>query len=244
MRNEDCPVQEEVIPVARSMVVFNKRTGRYETIHENVYNATVGRPYNPDSEYVRRKYPTETKYNRGVQREYDAMLDEVRDVEMAGELDEATIRVDWTKRPGAYGHQASARIDYTYTDRAGRKVSDTVYGERTGGWGYDKESSAMARAMDKVPEIKKISYDRMYEPGGAQSVDTSPIPRFKGGAGASTVLRDMRDSGYEIEKQYAGDSDTAPDIYTIRRAKVKNFAKKAKANSKVGMDKICRRRPF
>ena len=243
MRNEDRPVQEEVIPVARSMVVFNKRTGRYETIHENVYNATVGMPYNPDSEYVRRKDPTERRYRNGVQREYDAMLDEVRDVEMAGDLDEATIRVDWSK-PGTYGRQAVATIDYTYTDRAGKKVSKQVVGDRTGGWGYDKESSAMARAMDRVPEIKKISYDRMYEPGGAQSVDTRPIPRFKGGAGASTVLRDMRDSGYEVDKQYTGDSESAPDIYTIRRAKVKNMARKAKANSKMGMDKICRRRPF
>lgn len=142
------------------MVVFNKRTGRYETIHDGLCRGTVGRPFDPNDHYGQ-MYKTEAQYNDAMQRMYDKRLEIIRDTEMAGDPDKATITVDWTN-PGMYGRQAAARMDYTYTDRP----------------------------------------------------------------------------GYVVQKEIS------PDIYSIRRAKVKNMAMKAKSNSRMGLDKLCGRRRF
>lgn len=174
--------------MARKMVVFNKRTGRYETIHDELYQGTVGRQYNPN--YHGQKYRTEAQYNDAMQRMYDKRLEIIRDTEMAGDLDKATVTVDWTD-PGMYGRQAAARVDHTYTDRAGKKVSKSFQG-----------------------------------------------PRTRGGSGTETAFGDFGRSGYMVQKEIS------PDIYSIRRAKVKNMAMKAKSNSRMGLDKLCGRRRF
>lgn len=112
--------------MARRMVVFNKRTGRYET-----YRGAVGRPFDPNDHYGQ-MYKTEAQYNDAMQRMYDKRL-VISDTEMAGDPDKATITVDWTN-PGIYGRQAAARVDYTYTDRPGyvvqKEISPDIYSIR------------------------------------------------------------------------------------------------------------------
>ena len=51
----------------------------------------------------------------------------------------------------------------------------------------------------------------------------------------------MKKAGYELENPISTDNT---DVYSIRRAKVKNMALKAKSNSKIGWDKITGKRPY
>ena len=228
-----------MIPVRRTILVYNRNTRRYERSREDVYDGTMAVPYSPDQYVGSKKYATERGFRNAMQKEYEGKLEDVRSVEEAGDFEDGTIVLDWTKTNE--GNQARATFDYRYTDPNGNLMYRRVTSPRT--YGYDKESSAVSDVLDQSPEFRKSFYDQL-DNGKDFSVirrGKGYAPKFEGGIGMSTYRGDLPKAGYVLE-DVAHNPKT--DVYAIRRAKVKNMAKKAKSNSKVGWDKITGRRPY
>lgn len=207
-----------MIPVRREYLVYNRNTRRYERMRDDAYRNTVGVPYSEDRYVGGKRYATQRGYIDAAGREYERRLDDLRSVEEAG--------------------------DYRYRDSNGNRCYRRVEGPRTTGCGYDKQSTAVATALDRSPEFRKAMYDQM-EDGRQFSViqrnGAGTPPHFERGIGMSTYRYDLPKAGIELEQTI---DHPKVDVYSIRRAKLKNMAKKAKSNSRVGWDKLTGRRPY
>lgn len=71
----------------------------------------------------------------------------------ADKIESVTISLDW--RRNVYGMQARATIDIVY--ESGR--CERLEGERTGGCGYDKYSTAVSYALNKSDYMYKLLYE-------------------------------------------------------------------------------------
>ncbi len=220
--------------MARYRLVYNQNTKRYERIREDVRASIMDEPWNPE----RSQYKTERGYRADQEKRYKQAISEIEEVENAGDLDDAYVVVEWGPK-GAYGRQGQATVKYRYTGQDGRRHYGESVGKRTGGCGYDKQGQAVANAFNESPEFKKVMYD-LYE-SDADVFGKSYRRPYQGPAGVETMRADMKKAGYELEDAISTDN---ADVYSIRRAKVKNMALKAKSNSKIGWDKITGKRPY
>lgn len=84
-----------------------------------------------------------------------------------------TIGVDWSK--SIYGMQAAATITIVYDDGS----REYLRGDRTGGCGYDKRSSAVAYALRESGYMYKL----LYEYVNKQMILPAEKRRFSGGMG-------------------------------------------------------------
>lgn len=115
------------------------------------------------------------------------------------------LEIEWTKG-GAYGCQARANL-----------ATGVHYyeGTRTGGWGYDKGSTAAANVLNLAPEILKTLYEqeekrlskrerqsrRDFIGYGCLDVYGGNYhkPHFEGGVGLTSHISILKKCGYEIE---------------------------------------------
>ena len=87
------------------------------------------------------------------------------------------------------------------------RTSTTITKDTASGCGYDKESAAIAGAMNENPVIMKILYDHA-ENGGAfpYSVHTfAGVPAFDGGCGVSCFYNVFKACGYEWRQVASGE---------------------------------------
>lgn len=94
-----------------------------------------------------------------------------------------TIGIDWSKN--YYGMQAAATVTIIYSDRKEERLE----GERTGGCGYDKSSSAVSYALSKSDYMYKL----MYEYVNKQMMIPVEKRRFSGGMGIFSYSVDKLD---------------------------------------------------
>ena len=231
-----------MIPVRREYLVYNRNTRRYERMRDDAYRNTVGVPYSEDRYVGGKRYATQRGYIDAAGREYERRLDDLRSVEEAGDFEDGTIVVDWEK--SNMGDQAQATFDYRYRDSNGNRCYRRVEGPRTTGCGYDKQSTAVATVLDQSPEFRKVMYDQMEDGKDFHIIKRNGAgypPEFEGGIGMSTYHGDLPKAGFEMDQIL---DRPKVDVYSIRRAKLKNMAKKAKSNSRVGWDKLTGRRPY
>lgn len=202
---------------------FNPRTGRYEMFRQEIEADTIDRPYDPQVAQ-RMGLKTERGYRNRMQRKYDAGIRELQAIEDAPEIESADISIKW--RGGSNGHQATATVDYYYTESDGRRYHGTAHGGPTRGWGYDKGSTALADAFNSDPALQRIAYEaasdgRITEDWGAASRRNGRV-RWNGGIGISGYRYDVPKYGYDFETVYA-DDDT--EVYTMRRKTVSKALK-------------------
>lgn len=84
-----------------------------------------------------------------------------------------TIGIDWSKND--YGMQAAATVTIIYSDGS----QECLQGCRTGGWGYDKSSSAVSYALRESDYMYKL----MYEYVNKQMILPAEKRRFSAGMG-------------------------------------------------------------
>lgn len=115
------------------------------------------------------------------------------------------LEIEWTKG-GAYGCQARANL------ATGLHCYE---GTRTGGWGYDKGSTAAANVLNLAPEILKKLYEqeekrlskrerqsrRDFIGYGCFDVYNGHYfaPKFEGGVGLESHIAILKKCGYDIE---------------------------------------------
>lgn len=128
-------------------------------------------------------------------------------------IESITINVDWVKNP-TWGYNPHATI---YTNNG------EVTEGRASGCGYDKESAAIAEALNKNNDIVKLLYTFKNKKMTAKKTNNHDIlgygsgygvlPYFEGGVGVSSLLNIFKKLGYTIQEHHTNRSD----FYTIMK---------------------------
>lgn len=124
-----------------------------------------------------------------------------------------TINIDWVKNR-TWGYNPHATI---YTNNG-----DMTEG-RASGCGYDKESAAIAEALNKNNDILKLLYTAKNKKMTSKKTNNHDIlgygsghgvlPYFEGGVGVSSLLSIFRKLGYTITEHHTDKND----FYTISK---------------------------
>lgn len=120
-------------------------------------------------------------------------LERIDTVSNADDVVSVTINVEWTKG-GTYGAQAVATAEVRYKGGEYAKY----YGQRTSGYGYDKESTAIASALNQSNGLLKAMYRIKNSSIHVHSQNRNLIgygsgygtlPYFEGGVGVTCMYR-------------------------------------------------------
>ena len=90
-----------------------------------------------------------TKAKEKLQQAKEKAISEYNDILQLKDIKKATFEIEWTKTRGTYGYQCKcySKIEY-------KNGKYNYYeGEKTGGCGYDKTSSALSYNMNKTCKI-------------------------------------------------------------------------------------------
>ena len=122
------------------------------------------------------------------------MLAKLQAAADAPALELLTVSVEWA-RSRTWGSNPTA----TALAYGGHTVRETV--GHASGCGYDKESAAIASALNTSPAVMRVLYDHAERGGSfAYSVHTfAGIPSFDGGCGVSCFLAVFEGCGYAWE---------------------------------------------
>lgn len=131
------------------------------------------------------------------------------------DIDTITINVDWVKNQ-TWGHNPHAAI---YTNNG-----DLTEGKASG-CGYDKESAAIAQALNQNNDILKLLYTAKNKKMTTKKTNNHDLlgygsgygvlPYFEGGVGVSSLLNIFRKLNYNIVEHHTNKSD----FYTITKNK-------------------------
>ena len=129
------------------------------------------------------------------------------------EIENINISINWVKSP-AWGYNPHATIT---TNNGG------ITEGRASGCGYDKESAAIAEALNKNNDILKLLYVAKNKKMTLKNNSNRDLlgygsgygvlPYFEGGVGASSLMNIFRKLGYNIQEYHTNTSD----FYTITK---------------------------
>ena len=145
------------------------------------------------------------KHTRRAKKATADRLQKLKEVEAAELPQVINISVEW-HRSAVWGYNPSATVAADYR---------RTYGKASG-CGYDKESAAIANALNANPEALKIIYKYVDE-GGALPYGASVwagLPSFDGGCGVNCFRSIFEKCGYEWRTVA---SDKLFNCYTIER---------------------------
>ena len=145
------------------------------------------------------------KHTRRAKKATAERLQKLADVEAAELPQVINISVEW-HRSAMWGYNPTAEITAGYC---------RTYGKASG-CGYDKESAAVAEALNANPEVMKIIYKYVNDGGtlpyGARV--WAGLPIFSGGVGVGCYRLIFEACGYEWRQVASGKLFTC---YTIER---------------------------
>lgn len=152
-----------------------------------------------------------SKLQRINDKERAKKLQKLADVAALSPLESVTVNVEWKRNP-TWGHNPTAEVR-AFGDGYSAKL--TV--GKASGCGYDKESAAIATAMNGNPQILRAMYDHA-ERGGTfpYSVYTyAGLPYFDGGCGVSCFRNVFEAMGYKWRDVAHGKTY---DVYSVERS--------------------------
>ena len=196
-------------------------TGRYASIRKDVWKGTLGKKYDPDTSVLidgkRHYYKTETGFYKAQQVVFKDYMVKIDKIEMTTLPIEATLVLKHGSR-GIYGVQWRGDLKYTYGNNQYRHI----IGDPTTGTGYDKLSTAFAKALNESPEFLKILMDARAKkkdlPYGAYLEIGKPwLPYYKGGVGMSSLDHILRTAGYGVTEVPVGSDDVYINQYVLKK---------------------------
>ena len=160
------------------------------------------------------KETLKNKIIKEYQKRTEKELQRIETIKNASDnIQSITISVDWVKNP-TWGYNPHATI---YTNNG-----NTTEGSASG-CGYDKESAAIAEALNKNNDILKLLYTFKNKKMTAKKTNNHDIlgygsgygvlPYFEGGVGVSSLLNIFRELGYKITEHHTNKND----FYTINK---------------------------
>lgn len=148
---------------------------------------------------------------KALEKDYAKALERLEAIENAPDLDYADITVEWT-RSATWGSNPKATV---IVNGVRREESPSI-----GGCGYDKESTAIARAMncnDTMLKLACMAVENDSEPYAISNfAEHLSLPNFGEGVGVSSYRSAFESMGYKWENVSSGKHF---DVYTIRKIK-------------------------
>lgn len=195
-------------------------TGKYAGIRKDLYKGIMGQKYSPDARvYIgnqTKTYKTEKGFYTALAKKFSDEMAKVDAIEKAG----LPVQGTFTAYYPARSYQARASVSFK-TSTGSYK---TYEGGPTGGWGYDKMSSALAEAFNKSPEFLKILMDARARkktlPYGVSLDNGKPrLPRWNGGVGTECFVSVLEACGYDVQYTHTGIPDSTSYTFTAKRVR-------------------------
>lgn len=135
-------------------------------------------------------------------------------IEVTAPVTSAGIVVQW-KKSTTWGHNPHCEVH----------DGEKCYTGTASGCGYDKESSAMAEALNQSNGILRILCDRKEERLAELGIHAtnenclgygagySPIPHFHGGVGVSSFQQIFKNCGYTLSNDHSGNYFDTYSLY-------------------------------
>ena len=157
------------------------------------------------------------KVNKGYYADRIIRLNRVMGTENTVKL--VQLVTEWT-RGGVYGAQAQTIAGYYLDDANGNPAYKKIVGDKTGGYGYDKYSTALADALNNCDELMKAVYiatekalqtadpnndrygDGRHLLGYGISYSEGHLPYFDGGVGAGCFWSILAKVGFKLEANF------------------------------------------
>lgn len=201
-------------------------TGKYASIRKDFWKGSLGTKYPGEKDvYVGNhkwsKFKTEKGYYNAMAKKFSNEMAIIDKIENANLPLEATLTIDWKKGDmGAW--QAKANLNYNFINANGQKDYKHLESNRTGGWGYDKASSASAVVLNASPQFMRILMDARAKkkklPYGAQLKNGEPwFPYWEGGVGIECHNHILEVSGYDVKQVRTGRDDIQIYNYTLKK---------------------------
>lgn len=140
-------------------------------------------------------------------------------------IESLTINVEW-KKSSMWGMNPIAEA---YVNGVGGVSSGSI-----GGCGYDKQSTAVARVLNQVPQFRKLMFELKNKPKNAKLKNREVfgygsgygiLPNFEGGVGVSCYDRIFNSIGYTFQTISSGKTF---DVYKISKITPKEQKRKSK----------------
>lgn len=145
-------------------------------------------------------------------KQLNEVLEKLESVENAGELDCINIFINWV-RSSVWGNNPQVKA----------YINGSSFNGHASGCGYDKESAAVAQALNKSYKVLKVLYT-LKENGLQEGKNTNGdilgygsgygvLPAFEGGVGVNCFWQILEKAGYKVESHHGKRSD----FYTITK---------------------------
>ena len=132
------------------------------------------------------EYATERAARR-IDKETAAAIEHAEKISNAPTLEGITIYINWTRSSGTYNPHAEITV---YTDRG----TYTAHGSAYGG-NYNKESAAIAEALNEIDAALKVIYDQRENDIKIYGTALySAAPRYERGTGVNQLKTILKES--------------------------------------------------
>lgn len=152
------------------------------------------------------EYATERAARR-IDKETAAAIEHAEKISNAPTLEGITIYINWTRSSGTYNPHAEVKV---YTDRG----TYTAHGSAYGG-NYNKESAAIAEALNEIDAALKVIYDQREEGVKLYGTrQTHAASRYERGTGINCITQILEHSNIML---ISHDETKTTDHYYFER---------------------------
>jgi hypothetical protein len=141
----------------------------------------------------------------------------IRAINNGGKLIEAKVIIEW-KKSKMWGNNPTAEAQIICEDSEGNRVYQNFTSGSVGGCGYDKESTAVANALNQSNAVLKAFFDKVTPDAKEREIFGygvgiyEGIATLSGGVGTSCYYGNFKSIGYKFEKTASGKTF---DVYRI-----------------------------
>lgn len=132
------------------------------------------------------EYATERAARR-IEKETAAAIDRAEKISNAPAVEGITIYINWTRSSGTMNPHAEIKV---YTDRGTFTARGSAYGGN-----YNKESAAIAEALNEIDAALKIIYDQRENDINIYGTSLyNAAPKYEGGTGVNQLEKILKES--------------------------------------------------
>ena len=154
------------------------------------------------------------RLGKALEKKDSEMIIRLNAIELAAPVTGVGIVIEW-KKSATWGRNPHCEVN----DGEGR------YTGKASGCGYDKESAAMAEALNQSNSILRVLCDRKEERLAELGINAtnedclgygagySPIPHFYGGVGVSSFQQIFKNCGYTLHNDHTGNYFDTYSLY-------------------------------
>ena len=144
------------------------------------------------------------KMTKAMYKERDKKLEKLTKIKQSQDIEQIRISVEW-KKSATYGNNPHVELS-AYSSSSCYDTNATA-----SGYGYDKESQAIAVALNSIDGVRKLLIEKLdyineKKPYGINQY--SIIPSFSGGVGTNCFTSFFKDIGWKVTEMHGKTYDS------------------------------------